>query len=196
MNKVYICGLVSSAKGTLRALLDGHPKIMNNPFDFGASLIAKDLELTSANQNKEKYVQDLLSLTELSNIIISIKLSHKIIKLSIGNILLHLFTTDRKYADIFDVTFSGKMRTPRLKDEVETVDYHFDCIKFFSDFIEKLLFVRDFKSIEHLQDTLYEALIMNCANMRKTYSKDSYFVQSTYNGFEFMEKILQKNVKI
>ena len=193
MNKVYICGLVASAKGTLRALMDSHPKIVNNPFDFGASLIAKDLELTSAKQNKEKYVQELHSLAELSNIIISIKLSHKTIKLSLGNLFLHLFTTDRKYADIFDVSFSGKKGTPRLKDELDTVDYHFDCIKFFSDFIEKLLNVRNFKSIEHLQDTLYEALIMNCPSMKNQYSKDSYFLQSTYNGFEFIEKILKYN---
>ena len=39
MNKVYICGLVASAKGVLRTLLDGHDNVINYPFDIGSNLL-------------------------------------------------------------------------------------------------------------------------------------------------------------
>ena len=39
INKVYICGHEASAKVTLRALFDGHNKVVNNQFEIGISLL-------------------------------------------------------------------------------------------------------------------------------------------------------------
>ena len=45
MKKVFICGLPASGKGLVRALLDGHPDIITNPFQsFESSLIDSDFD--------------------------------------------------------------------------------------------------------------------------------------------------------
>ena len=42
MKKLYLCGIYGTGKGLLRTLLDGHPNILNCPFQgFGLSLFTK-----------------------------------------------------------------------------------------------------------------------------------------------------------
>ena len=104
---------------------------MNNPFDFGASLLTMDLESLATGQNKNLYMKELYAHPDLSSIIISIQLNQRIFKLSLGHLFVYLFSADRKYADIFDISFSSRIRTPWLKDTVQTVDYNFNDLNYF-----------------------------------------------------------------
>tara|TARA_Y100000310_G_C20683399_1_gene817459 strand:+ start:1482 stop:2642 length:1161 start_codon:yes stop_codon:yes gene_type:complete len=194
LNKVYICGLVASAKGTLRALLDSHPKIINNPFDFGASFLRDDFIAFAFRKNKEAYGRKLYSHNDMDKCILTVDFEEGRGSFSIGQLFIYLFTTDRKYADLFDVTCSGKMRAPNLPGDFQFTDYNFSVFSFLNDFVDRAFSIKNFSSIEHLQDTFYEAMFLNCNSMGSNHSDNSLFVQSSLNGYNIVEWICKRNI--
>ena len=193
INKVYICGLVSSAKGMLRSLLDGHRKIINYPFDIGTSLLKDEFPIY-CNKQKSNYVEKYYNLPIInSTTCFSIMLNDKEYYLSLGRLFVYLFSVDKKYSDIFDVSLSSTINGPGIEGEVSHKDYQFDVFGFFQGFIDDILRIKRFDSVERLQDTLYKSMINNCVDMKENLSDSSIFVQSSYNGYNIIEKILEKN---
>ena len=195
MKKIYICGLVRSAKGTLRYLLDGHPKIINYPFDLGASLL-EDNFVRYLNTPEGPYFKSLFSHPTTKKIFI--KISEKYKPITIGTLFVYLFNSNRKYRDIFDVSLSGKKPGPYCTDdnsigELLLEDYQFDVFGFLERFVNEILSIGKFDSIEHLQDTLYNCIIHNCKSMNGTSSDTAYFLQSSLNGYPIIENILERN---
>ena len=174
--------------------MDSHPKIVNNPFDFGASLLKDEFIEFSLAGNKESYVRKYYAHDDIKKIIITVDLEEGKGFFSIGQLFIYLFQADRKYADLFDTTYSKKKGSPNLPGDFQVTDYNFSIFPFLSDFTDKLLSIKNFSSIEHLQDTLYTSMIINSDTMKQNYSEDCLFVQSSYNGYDFVEQILKKNI--
>jgi hypothetical protein len=192
MRKVYICGLTMSAKGLLRSLLDGHRDIMNYDFDIGISLLIDEFAMYCSKPRPESRSEDNYS-TEIESVSIIINIEGVPRRVTVGELFVYLFHIDKKYRDIFDVSLSKKKIVSGIGNQIISKDYQFDVFGFLQNFAERILSVKNFDSIEHLQDTLYQCVINNSETLKSNYSEKSLFVQSSYNGYEIIEKILQLN---
>jgi len=192
MKKVYICGLCASAKGLLRSLLDGHHDIANYDFDIGISLL-KDEFRKYCSRPRDAFLEKMYNSKAISNVSISINIDGIPQTVTAGELFVYLFSIDGKCRDIFDVSLSGKKLVSETDDQITSKDYQFDVFGFLKSFAGRILSIKEFDSIEHLQDTLYRCVINNSEILKSNYSEKSLFVQSSYNGYEIIEKILQRN---
>ena len=192
MKKVYICGLVASAKGLLRSLLDGHHDIVNYDFDIGVSLL-KDEFTKYCSRPKPVYEQKMYNNTAISKVSIFVRIEGNPKVITVGELFVYLLSIDRKYRDIFDVTLSGEKLVTQTDSQILSKEFQFDVFGFLKSFADKVVSVKNFDSIEHLQDTLYQCVIDNSETLKSNYSDKSLFLQSSYNGYGIIEKILQRN---
>ena len=195
MKKVYICGLVASGKGVLRALLDGHSRIINYPFDIGANLLKDDFVAYCYHCGLRRTDHALSDEYLRNTICFSIAIDGEEVWLTIGQLFVYLLSTDDKYQDIFDVSFSGKLGGSSVDGQTCLVDYPFNVIAFLECFAREVLRQRHFSAVEELQELLYDSVIKNAKVMSLKVAEGGILVQSSYTGLEIIRNILSRNAE-
>jgi hypothetical protein len=192
MKKIYICGLNASGKGIIRSLLDGHQDIVNYDFDIGISLLRNEFT-KYCSMPRGLYEQKIFNSTAINRVSISINIEEIPREITIGELFVYLFTSSGKYRDIFDVSLSGEKLVSEADDHFASQGYQFDVFGFLKSFAGRVVTVKNFDSIEQLQDILYQCVINNCEELKSNYSENSLFLQSSLSGYDIVEMILQRN---
>ena len=114
--------------------MDGHPKVINYPFNIGYNLIYNDF-IKFCNRDKLKYDELIDNHDELKKFLIHVNNKDEIYELQIGDILTFIFSHSDRLLNY--VSCTGKIHSPELNGKVSIKDYDIDFSGFLNEFIQK-----------------------------------------------------------